>query len=134
MTVTHWQQILGSTSVHPATWNDKTIVLYDEFVRGVNNGEIFYENEFTLLEYDKNYNVIEVEYKGAWFMLDNGYLSWSCTVPPVKDGVTYKYIRFSEWLESMQKDVECTFGIMKGRFCSLRYGLRVKSIKKCDQI
>ena len=34
----------------------------------------------------------------------------------------------------MRKDVECTFGIMKGRFCILRYGLRLSSIKKCDDI
>ena len=25
-------------------------------------------------------------------------------------------IRWSKWLESMRKDVECTFGIMKGRW------------------
>ena len=34
----------------------------------------------------------------------------------------------------MRKDVECTFGILKGRFCILRYGLRFHSIPKCDQI
>jgi len=66
-------------------------------------------------------------------MVDNGYLSWSCTVPPIKDGVSYEHIRFSEWLESMRKDVECTFGIMKGRFCILRNGFRFHSIEKCDQ-
>ena len=67
-------------------------------------------------------------------MVDNGYLSWSCTVPPTSNGTTYEIIRFSEWLESIRKDVECTFGIMKGRFCSLRYGLRFQSIVKCDQL
>ena len=34
----------------------------------------------------------------------------------------------------MRKDVECTFGIMKGRFCILRYGIRTKSIERCDEI
>ena len=67
-------------------------------------------------------------------MVDDGYASWSCTVPPGTDGTTYELIRFSEWLESMRKDVECTFGIMKGRFCLLRYGLRFQSIEKCDQL
>ena len=61
-------------------------------------------------------------------MVDNGYLSWSCTVPPDNNGLTYKDIRFSEWLESMRKDVECLFGIMKGRFTILRYELRFHSI------
>lgn len=67
-------------------------------------------------------------------MVDNGYLSWSNTVPPLKDGLTYQQIRFSEWLESMRKDVECTFGILKGRFPVLRYGVRLQSIEKCDQL
>ena len=34
-TVTHTRQILGTTFGHPATWNDKTIVLYDELLKGV---------------------------------------------------------------------------------------------------
>ena len=71
----------------------------------MNNGEIYRDAEFKLLERDTDRTVSEVTYVGAWFMVDNGYLSWSCTVPPIKDGVTYKYIRFSEWLESMRKDV-----------------------------
>ena len=134
VTVTHWRQILSTTCGHPSTWNDKTIVLFDDLVRGVNNGDKYFDNEFKLLEYDMNGNVQEVTYVGAWFMVDNGYLSWSCTVPPLKYGVTYKEIRFSEWLELMRKDVECTFGIMKGRFSILRYGTRLHSIKKCDQL
>ena len=34
----------------------------------------------------------------------------------------------------MRKDVECTFGIMKGRFPMLRTGIRLRSLKKVDQI
>ena len=30
--------------------------------------------------------------------------------------------------------MECTFGIMKGRFCILRNGIRFHSIEKCDQV
>ena len=71
---------------------------------------------------------------GAWFMVDNGYLSWPRTIPTIKDGVNYKYIRFSERLESIRKDVECTFGIMKDRFCMLQNGIILRSIKKCDQV
>ena len=133
-TVTHTRQILGTTFGHPATWNDKIIVLYDELLKGVKNGTLYEDCEFILLEYDSNGNIIEVCYKGVWFMVDNGYLSWSNTVPPLKDGLTYQQIRFSEWLESMRKDVECTFGILKGRFAVLRYGLRLRSIEKCDQL
>ena len=67
-------------------------------------------------------------------MVDNGQLKWSCTVPPVKDADTFQAIRFSEWLESMRKDVECTFGILKQRFTILRNGIRLDKIKFCDEI
>lgn len=32
-------------------------------------------------------------------------------------------IRFSAWLESLRKDVECTFGILKGQWRVLKTGV-----------
>ena len=32
-TVTHWKQILGTTFSHPGTWNDKTLVLFDDSIK-----------------------------------------------------------------------------------------------------
>ena len=52
----------------------------------------------------------------AWFLVDNGYLDWSTTIPPMKQHLTYEEIRFSEWLESMRKDIKYTFGIIKNDF------------------
>jgi hypothetical protein len=46
---------------------------------------------------------------------DNGYLAWSCTIPSIKSSSSEAEIRFSQWIESLRKDVECTFGILKGR-------------------
>ena len=34
----------------------------------------------------------------------------------------------------MRKDVECTFGILKGRFTILRHGIRLNSIAQCDKV
>ena len=51
-TVTHCLQMLGTTSGHPATWNDKTIILCDELIRGVHEGKLFDDGEFILLECD----------------------------------------------------------------------------------
>lgn len=133
-TVGHTRQILGSTSGHPSTWNDKTVVLFDELLTKFKETKLNKDYEFKLLEYDNQNNLIEVTYHGGWFIVDNGYLNWSCTIPPMQNATTYKFVRFSEWLESMRKDVECTFGILKGRFGILRSGIRVRSIKKCDQI
>ena len=61
------------------------------------------------------------------------FLDWSYAIPPMKHPITYEEIRFSEWTESMRKDIECTFAIMKGQFGMLNNGIRLESIVKCDQ-
>ena len=114
VTVDHSRRILASTTGHPGTWNDKTLILFDDFICGVNDGKLHKDFIFNLYEKDKVGEIIEVSYQGVWFIVDNVYLSFSCTVSPSSNGTTYEIIRFSEWLESMRKDVECTFGIMKG--------------------
>ena len=40
-TVTHVRQTLGTTSRHPATWNDKPIISCDKLIRGVHEGKFF---------------------------------------------------------------------------------------------
>ena len=85
ITVNRHSRILSTTHGHPARFNDKTLVLFDDFVNKVKNG--FYDNrhQFTLLDFDVNGKVIEVKYKGCCLIVDNGYLNWSVTVPPLKD-------------------------------------------------
>ena len=75
LTVDHSRRILGSTSGHPATWNDKTLILFDELVTKVKGGIIPENFTFKLLKHDKDGKVNEVLYKGVWFMVDNGYLA-----------------------------------------------------------
>ncbi len=67
-------------------------------------------------------------------MVDNGYLAHSTTVPPIKTTVKRSEIRFSAWLESMRKDVECTFGILKGRWQILKTGIRLFGVKAADEV
>ena len=45
-----------------------------------------------------------------------------------------KEIHFSEWLESMHKDVECTFGILKGRWRILKTGIRIHGLTEAVRI
>jgi hypothetical protein len=72
--------------------------------------------------------------KGAYVIVDNGYLKWSTTVPPIKHSCQRSEIRFSQWLESLRKDVECTFGILKGRWRVLKSGIRVHNTEAADNI
>ena len=48
--------------------------------------------------------------------------------------MSYDEVRFSEWIESIRKDIECFFGILKKRFTVLMTGVRTHSIKKCDEV
>jgi hypothetical protein len=75
-----------------------------------------------------------LKYKGVYLIVDNGYHDWSCTVPPF--GVTNDIdeIRWSWWVESMRKDVECTFGILKGRWHVPKAGVRLHGVEKVDQV
>ena len=121
-TISHSRPNLGTTFEHPATWNNKKNLLYNELISGVHNGILVDKYEFKLYEHDDTGNIIEVRYQGVWCMVDNGYISWSCTIQPLNSAVSYKDIRFSQYLESMRNDVECIFSVLKGRFGILRYG------------
>ena len=68
---------------------------------------------FNLFERDVNGWVLRVKYKGCYLLVDNGYLRWSMVVLPTKSPLTQKELHWSEWLESMQKDVKCTFGLLR---------------------
>jgi len=109
-------------------------VLFDEFADALKDGSVLDDLEFELYEYDEEGNVVKRKYRGAWLLVDNGYLAWSVTVPPIKTTTSRTEIRFSEWLESMRKDVECTFGILKGRWRILKTGIRLHGIEAADKI
>jgi Plant transposon protein len=42
--------------------------------------------------------------------------------------------RLSQWIESFRKDVECVFGILKGRFRILKTGIRLEGVSAEDDI
>jgi len=89
--------------------------------------------EFELYDYeDENQTEKKVKYRGAWILVDNGYLNWGVTIPPMKSTTTKAQWRFSKWLESMRKDVECTFGILKGRWRILKSGIRLHGTEAAD--
>merc|ERR1712176_782327 len=73
-------------------------------------------------------------YRGGWVLVDNGYLPWPSLVPPSKMSLSYSEMRFSRWVESLRKDVECTFGIMKGRFRILKTGIPLHGIEVTDRV
>lgn len=132
--VNHRRRILSTTHGHPARWNDKSLVKFDPFVMGLKKKQIHQDLAFELCDYDAEGLVIRVKHRGAWLLVDNGYHRWSVTVPPIKTTTIRAEIRFSQWLESMRKDVECTFGTLKGRWHVLKAGIRLFKLQDADHI
>jgi hypothetical protein len=89
---------------------------------------------FELYDIDNDGDVVKQKYSGAWIIVDNGYLNWATTVPPMKASCKRPEIRFSQWLESIRKDVKCTCGIMKGQFRILKTGIRLHGQRPADKI
>ena len=103
-TVNHRRRILASTFGNPGSFNDKTLILFDTFIRDIKRGEKLDDYTFELLE-RRGEEVVVVLYKGVWIVVDNGYHSWSTTVPPMSNCYKPEEIRWSAWMESMRKDV-----------------------------
>ena len=54
-----------------------TMVRFDTFLTGARAGWLLTDDEFELLSYDKEGNVITIWYSGDYAIVDNGYLAWS---------------------------------------------------------
>jgi hypothetical protein len=51
VTVNHRRPILSCTDGHPARWNDKTLILFDSFSKGIQDGEVLQDTKFFLHEH-----------------------------------------------------------------------------------
>jgi hypothetical protein len=54
--------------------------------------------------------------KGAYLIVDGGLPKVATFVNPMHERMSYNAVLWSEWLESVRKDVECTFSHLKNRF------------------
>ena len=111
-----------------------TLATFDPFMQGLHEGSILQDVVFSLYAYNSNGEVFQQRYRGGWLLVDNGYLAHSTTVPPFKTTNSRAEITFSTWLESLRKDVECTFGILKGRWRILKSGIRIHGTDGPDQV
>ena len=72
--------------------------------------------------------------RGLWILCDNGYHKWKFMQCPATVCDTDILHKWPSKMESMRKDVECTFGSLKKRFIILDKGLNFRSRWKCDNI
>ena len=111
--------------------NDKHIVKNDPGVRAVSDD--WYSSELWNY-FDEDGNVCAE--RGVYLICDNGYLQWPTLICPFMRSETNGPFQtcYSGNLESVRKDVECVFGILKGRFTSLDNGLKHRDIHVCERI
>lgn len=110
--VNHRREIVASTVGHQGRWNYQTTVRIDGFVTDVKSGKYLNQHKFTLKDNEGN----DENVTGAWIFVDGGHLNWSSLLCPFKHSCCEQEQRWSRWAESMRKDVECTFEILKGEF------------------
>ena len=116
MTVDHSKRFQATTIGHYGTTSDKTIVKFDGFVNEVKYGEMYSTAKFKYQIDDKRW----ATEKGLYLLVDGGYHKWRIMQCPLKLSDDQKAMRWSEHAESVRKDVECSFGILKKRFQFLK--------------
>ena len=62
------------------------------------------------------------------------YCRWQCMQAPTNFPRDGKEIQFSNWLTSIRKDVEYTFGILKKRFRCLKLPFMFKDIRTIEHV
>jgi hypothetical protein len=92
--------------------NDKHISKLDSFITAVGELEIYKNFEWTMDVTDTT----TVQRKGVFLICDGGYHKWAHMICGLKHTSQQWHSLWSIQLESVRKDVECAFGILKCRF------------------
>jgi hypothetical protein len=129
VTCTHSRRIINATKGFPGTVNDRTISRYDSFITSVRNDPFYRSLSFEL---GNILNDEREQINGVYLICDGGYNDWRCLQCPRKYTSVQQMIAFSKQLESVRKDVERTFGILKKRFYILRIPFRFNEQKEID--
>jgi hypothetical protein len=108
-------------------------MLYDSHIKGVRNSTILKTKvSFELMR--KDGTSMKKGNRDVFLICDNGYHKWKSMIAPLGLTSVREERLWSEGLESVRKDVECTFGVMKARFRSLRYEVRLHSPHEIESL
>eukprot|EP01082_Thalassiosira_pseudonana_P007063 g6219.t1 g6219 contig22:16423-17748(-) len=124
------RRVLGIAPIQFGARSDKHIVRFDPTV------DLIKKQWYKDVEWDYYTTDGEVKKeKGIYFICDGGYLRWKSLICPYAGSeVIGQRGYFNTNLESIRKDVECTFGILKKRWRILEYGLHYHDMKKCEMV
>ncbi len=128
------KKILAVQGYYYGCLNDKTIARFDPAISALRaKGEFLAELEWSCISSNENGVMTKVTRKGMYFICDGGYHSWKSLIPPFKDQVEGTDLEaWSTQMETVRKDVECTFGILKKRFMFLKTPIRLRDPKQIE--
>jgi hypothetical protein len=128
--VNHQRRIFSCTRGFFGSTNDKTIAYFDGFNYKISIDKLYTEHPYNLFDIDG----VRHEERGIWVLCDNGYHAWRTLQYPLLIRSNEGELRWSRMAESLRKDIEQTFGILKGRFRILRTGILIEDETKIDDI
>ena len=113
------RKFIQSVSVgHPGSRNDKHIVRTDDSVMQLLEGNGWLQSKAWKAAGPDGRNL---SFFGVYLICDGGYHRWPCLISPVKAGVPGSAVmKWSSKVESVRKDIEGVFGILKARFKFLK--------------
>ena len=110
-TVNHKGVVQAVTTGFYGTCNDKTIVRFDTFIISIRNRTRYANVPYILYDIHGNPHIVY----GCYILCDNGYHRWRCMQEPLLNPIYDNERLWSARAESLRKDVECVFGVMKCR-------------------
>ena len=103
---------------HPGARNDKHIVRTDDTVMSLLHGNGWLNSKSWETKDRKGRTKVT---KGLYLICDGGYHRWPCLMFPVKSGAPDSPLaKWGGMMESVRKDIEGVFGILKKRFQYLK--------------
>ena len=116
---------------HPGSRNDKHIVRTDETVMSLLYGNGWLQSQAWDCIVDATGK--RQAFYGVYLICDGGYHRWPCFLFPIKSGAPGSpAMKCAAMIESVRKDIECVFGILKKRFAFLKVFNRMHSQKLID--
>ena len=100
----------------PGTNNDKTMVSYSPLFTAITTGTLSLNlpSSYRILPYHPSRT-------RGYFLVDGIYPRWPIFILPIHSADNVRESRFSAKQEGRRKDIERAFGVIQGRFKSLRY-------------
>jgi hypothetical protein len=125
--VTHSRFCLHASIAFLGSCNDIQISKNDDFVQRLVSGDM---SNVPYLLYDTN--GVPKLCKGAYLLSDNGYLKDGIFTCPIKTPNSRNDLIWSEWCESVRKDVECFYRNMKSRWRFLSNGIKYHKVETAE--